>query len=272
MQKLAPLQKKIQAAFPNPEQEQQKAQSLTQLYAAAEVNPLAGCLPAFIQIPVFISLYRALTNLVAEDSLREGFLWLPSLEGPIYGKPSSDWFSSIFTGNPSLGWEETKAYLTLPLILIVTQSASSRLLTPPRPPGSVMTPQEQSSQSIVNFLPFLIASFSINVPAGLSVYWIASNVLTTIITLAVRAGIQVNDFPPEVQQMMASIEGGPEIALAGDMDAGFELGQEALAPSVKKGSKFRELMAQEGRSEKGSKFRELMAQEGRSASKEDSVE
>jgi YidC/Oxa1 family membrane protein insertase len=256
MQQIQPLTKKIQALYCKKSQEEQKQKLTAELYQAANINPLAGCVPALVQIPVFISLYRALTNLVAEDQLSEGFLWLPSLEGPIYGKPSSDWFSSIFTGNPSLGWEETKAYLTLPLILIVTQSASSRLLTPPRPPGSVMTPQEQSSQSIVNFLPFLIASFSINVPAGLSVYWIASNVLTTIITLAVRAGIQVNDFPPEVQQMMASIEGGPEIALAGDMDAGFELGQEALAPSVKKGSK----------------FRELMAQEGRSASKEDSVE
>merc|ERR1712217_941428 len=46
--------------------------------------------------------------------------------------------------------------------------------------GTILTPQEQTSQNIVNFLPFLIAGFTINVPAGLSLYWIFNNICTTL--------------------------------------------------------------------------------------------
>jgi YidC/Oxa1 family membrane protein insertase len=80
MQKLTPLQKKIQDRFSSPEDEQKKNQLMAQLFQAANVNPLAGCLPAIVQIPVFISLYRALQNLVAENKLAEPFLWVPDLE------------------------------------------------------------------------------------------------------------------------------------------------------------------------------------------------
>ena len=78
-----------------------KNQYLSQLFQAAHVNPLAGCFPALIQIPIFISLYRALQNLVAENKLDEPFLWIPDLEGPVYTKPpgeSLDWIKSIVTG------------------------------------------------------------------------------------------------------------------------------------------------------------------------------
>jgi len=82
MQKLTPLQQKIQAKYAN--DEQTKNQLLSQLFQAANVNPLAGCFPALVQIPIFLSLYRALQNLVAENKLDEPFLWIPDLEGPVY--------------------------------------------------------------------------------------------------------------------------------------------------------------------------------------------
>ena len=75
MQKLAPLQKRIQERYVD--DEPTKNQMLSQLFQVANVNPLAGCFPALIQIPIFISLYRALQNLVAENKLDEPFLWIP---------------------------------------------------------------------------------------------------------------------------------------------------------------------------------------------------
>ena len=87
MQKLTPLQQKITKKYAN--DEATKNQLLSQLFQAANVNPLAGCLPALIQIPIFISLYRALTNLVAENKLDEPFLWIPDLEGPGKAYPFS---------------------------------------------------------------------------------------------------------------------------------------------------------------------------------------
>jgi YidC/Oxa1 family membrane protein insertase len=75
MQKLTPLQKRIQERYVDDEPTKNKM--LSQLFQAANVNPLAGCAPALIQIPIFISLYRALQNLIAENKLDEPFLWIP---------------------------------------------------------------------------------------------------------------------------------------------------------------------------------------------------
>lgn len=77
MQKLTPLQKRIQERYVDDEPTKNKM--LSQLFQAANVNPLAGCFPALIQIPIFISLYRALQNLIAENKLDEPFLWIPGM-------------------------------------------------------------------------------------------------------------------------------------------------------------------------------------------------
>ncbi len=207
MQKLTPLQQKIQAKYAN--DEQTKNQMLAQLFQAAQVNPLAGCLPAFAQIPIFISLYRALQNLIAENKLDEPFLWIPDLEGPVYMSPpteSLNWIKSIFSGNPDLGWDDTLAFLSLPLILFISQTISQKVLQPPKDPNRVQTEQEQISQGLVNNLPFIVAFFSLNVPAGLGIYWVCNNILTTIITVVVKEKFKNVQMPAEVEQMMIMID------------------------------------------------------------------
>ena len=54
----------------NPEVMNQK---IAEVYQTNEINPLAGCLPAFAQIPIFIGLYRAVLDLAKEDKLNEAF-------------------------------------------------------------------------------------------------------------------------------------------------------------------------------------------------------
>ena len=69
-------------------------QKIAEVYQREQVNPLAGCLPALVQLPVFIGLYRAILTLSKDDNLDEPFLWLPNLEGPVYGADpthGSDW-------------------------------------------------------------------------------------------------------------------------------------------------------------------------------------
>lgn len=207
MQQLQPYTQKIQKAYAN--DEQTRNQLTAQLFQTANVNPLAGCLPALVQIPIFISLYRALQNLVAENKLDEPFLWIPDLEGPVYSNPPStslDWLKSVFSGNPTLGWHDTLAFLSLPLILYVSQSVSMKILQPPKDPNKVLTEQEQVSQGILNQLPFIVAFFAVNVPAGLSVYWIINNILTTVITVVVKQQFSKIPVPVEVAQMMAAVD------------------------------------------------------------------
>jgi len=92
MQTMQPAIKEIQAKYQsNPEVMNQK---IAEFYQVNEINPLAGCLPSLVQIPVFIGLYRAVLTLAKDNMLDEGFLWLPSLEGPTYGADpahGSDW-------------------------------------------------------------------------------------------------------------------------------------------------------------------------------------
>lgn len=207
MQKLTPLQQKVQAAYAN--DEQMKNQMLAKLFEVAQVNPLAGCLPALVQIPIFISLYRAIQNLIAENKLNEPFLWIPDLEGPVYMSgpaTSMDWIKSVFTGSPALGWPDTLAFMSLPVILFISQTISQKILQPPKDPNRVMTEPEQVTQGFVNNLPFIVAFFSLNVPAGLAVYWIANNLLTTVVTIAVKNQFKDDKMPAELDEMMAAIE------------------------------------------------------------------
>ena len=133
MQAIQPQLKAIQAKYKsNPEVLNREMQML---YQDNQVNPLAGCLPALVQLPVFIGFYRALLKLANDNLLDEPFLWLPNLEGPVYGSQSSDWlFKNWVDGTPSLGWHDTLCYVSIPLILVCAvergaQASSARELS-----------------------------------------------------------------------------------------------------------------------------------------------
>ncbi len=156
-------------------------QKIAQIYQTNEVNPLAGCVPSLLQIPIFIGLYRAVLQLAADDKLNEPFLYLPNLEGPTYGADpthASDWlFQGWANGAPALGWDDTLAFLTLPIILVLSQSLSMNL----------MASKDQEQPAFLKFLPLLIGYFSLNVPAALGIYWVANNFITTALTLQIRS-------------------------------------------------------------------------------------
>lgn len=124
-----------------------------------QVNPLAGCLPALVQIPVFLALYRSFLDLAQGGKLDEPFLWLPNLDGPIYGARSTDWLLKGWQdGVPSLGWHDTLCFLTLPIILIVAQTISLRVLTPPSDDPAVQ--QSQVTDKAVSSSSFICTSSS----------------------------------------------------------------------------------------------------------------
>ena len=181
-QALQPTIKDLQAKYQsNPEVMNQK---IAAVYQDNQVNPLAGCIPSLVQIPIFVGLYRAVLNLANEDKLNEPFLWLPNLEGPTYGADpasASSWlFSGWVDGVPSLGWDDTLAFLTIPVVLVLSQSVSMNL----------MASKDQEQPAFIKFLPLLIGWFSLNVPAALGIYWVANNFITTALTLQIRSNIK----------------------------------------------------------------------------------
>ena len=180
-----PTIKDIQAKYQsNPEVMNQK---IAEIYQSNNVNPLAGCIPSLVQIPVFVGLYRAVLDLAQENKLDEPFLWLPSLEGPVYGadptKGSAWLFDGWVNGAPSLGWDETLAFLILPVFLVISQFASMEL----------MTPKEQKAQqpAFLKVLPLMIGWFSLNVPSALCVYWVTNNIITTATSVIIRNNLKM---------------------------------------------------------------------------------
>merc|ERR1719163_2337470 len=185
MQAIQPRTKEIQAQYKDDPNTMNMM--IQQLYQENDINPLAGCLPSLAQIPIFIALYRSLLNLAKENALDEPFLWLPNLEGPTYGAQNADWLFKWTDGAPTLGWTETLAFLTLPIILVVSQKASMKLLQPPQ--AEPQNEQMAMTQSILEYLPFMIGFFALNVPSGLAIYWVINNFISTASTLAIKSAV-----------------------------------------------------------------------------------
>jgi len=156
------------------------------LFERLNVNPLAGCLPSLAQIPIFLGVYYSVTSIAKAKIYDEGFLWIPSLSGPIADRREGiTWLTEGWIdGAPKLGWEDTLAYLSIPLILVCTQTLSLKLL------GSFdALDDKEESKNIALFLrilPLMIGWFAMNAPAGLGLYWVFNNVLTTASTVTVK--------------------------------------------------------------------------------------
>jgi YidC/Oxa1 family membrane protein insertase len=203
MKALKPYVADIKEKFKNNEDAQNRATN--KLYEDANQNPLAGCFLSLAQIPVFLGLYRGVRYLALEGDLGEPFLWIPSLAGPVQPPDfrGLEWLTEgwTFDGTPTppLGWETTLAFMLMPVILVVLQSVTMQILQPPADDSMSEDEKKQmeSTQNTLKFLPLVIGFFSLQVPAGLTIYWFTSNLFTVSQSLGVRAYFAAN--PPEIE-------------------------------------------------------------------------
>ncbi|CAL5349769.1 unnamed protein product [Camellia sinensis] len=194
IQSLQPQIKAIQQRYT--EDQERIHLETARLYKLAGINPLAeyfeqlinetlafplGCLPTLATIPIWVGLYRVLSNAADERLLTEGFFWIPSLSGPttIAARQNGIGISWLFPfvgdGHPPLGWSDTLPYLILPVLLVLSQYISVQIMQSSQ--GN--DPSLKNSQAITKFLPLMIGYFSLSVPSGLSLYWLTSNILGT---------------------------------------------------------------------------------------------
>ena len=171
MQELQPKMKALQEKLKN--DKEKLAQEQMKLYKEHGVNPLGGCLPMLVQMPIWFALYRSLLQLSQEGLLNEGFFWIPSLAGPVsdYNEGIS-WLYPFVNGAPPIGWADAIAYMILPIVLVVSQLYMQQMMTPP-----TTDPQQASMQSVMKFMPLMFGYFALVVPSGLSLYWFTSNLL-----------------------------------------------------------------------------------------------
>jgi YidC/Oxa1 family membrane protein insertase len=162
MKKLQPEMERLRDRFKDDKARQQ--QELMQLYQKEKINPLAGCLPILVQIPVFFALYKVL--FVTIDMRHAPFVgWIKDLSAP---DPTS--LFNLF-GLLPYAVPDFLMIGVWPLLMGVTMWLQMQL-NPPQP--------DPTQQMIFNWMPvmftFLLASF----PAGLVIYWAWNNVLSLL--------------------------------------------------------------------------------------------
>jgi len=161
MQGLNPKMQELKKKYKD---DPQKLQAETmKLYKEAGVNPMAGCMPMLLQIPVFFALYKVL--LVSIELRQAPFvLWLKDLSAP------DTLFGHFPAGIPLLGGA---ALGILPILMGITMWLQQRLTPNP----SSMDPNQAK---IMKFLPVIFTFMFFNLSSGLVLYWTVGNVLSII--------------------------------------------------------------------------------------------
>jgi YidC/Oxa1 family membrane protein insertase len=170
LQELRPEMEKIKEKYKGDQQKQ--AQAMQQLYRKHNVNPLAGCLPMLIQLPVFVGLYR---GLAVDVELRQAPLfgdsirWCSNLAAPdmLY---DWSWFMPRFI-NSGEGFFGLGPYLNiLPLVTVGLFLWQQHMFMPP-----AADEQTAMQQKIMKWMMVFMGLFFYKSPSGLCLYFIASS-------------------------------------------------------------------------------------------------
>lgn len=163
MQDLNPQLQELRTKYAgNP---QKMNQEMAKFYKKEGVNPLGGCLPLALQFPFFIAMFGLFNNHF--DLRGAEFIsgWITDLSAP----ESIVSFGGFSV--PLIGWTDLRL---LPMLFLASQLVSGKLMQPPSASGGTQAKVMQYGMPIFFF--FLLY----NMPSGLLVYWIFSNILTVV--------------------------------------------------------------------------------------------
>tara|TARA_B100000768_G_scaffold173998_1_gene183820 strand:+ start:414 stop:2051 length:1638 start_codon:yes stop_codon:yes gene_type:complete len=149
MRELAPRLQSMKEKFGDDKQKMQQA--MMELYKTEKINPLGGCLPILVQIPVFIALYWVLLGSV--ELRGASFMWLSDLSKPdtLFGNL---WFLPI---GP------------LPILMAASMFLQTKLNPKPTDPMQAR---------LMMMMPIIFSFFFFFFPAGLVLYWLVNNILS----------------------------------------------------------------------------------------------
>ncbi len=172
MQELAPEMKRIAEKYK--EDMQKRAAAQKELFAKHNYNPFGGCLLMFIQLPIFIGLYRALSVDIElrQASLIPGLRWCSNLAGPDmlwYWKP---YLPDFLAGEN--GWLGPY-FNVLPIVTIVLFLVQQKMFMPP-----ATDEQTRMQQQMMKFMMVFMGLLFFRVPSGLCVYFIASSLWSIV--------------------------------------------------------------------------------------------
>ncbi len=153
MQKLKDLAPKIKELQQKYKGDPQKLNAhMMQLYKKHGANPMGGCLPMLLQIPVFFAMYRVLLNAIE-----------------LKGAPWILWITDLSQPDP---------YYVLPILMGITMFIHQKLT-----PTTITDPMQKK---LFTYLPIVFTFFFLTFPAGLTLYWFVNNILSIIQQLIVN--------------------------------------------------------------------------------------
>lgn len=157
MRKIQPLLTEIREKYKN--DKQKLNQEMMNLYKAYKINPLGGCLPMILQIPVFFALYRMLYEAI---ELRHApfFGWIQDLAAP----------DRLFSFPITIPYMEPPYGIPVLTILMGASMFLQQKMTP------VMG--DASQQKVMMLMPIIFTVIFINFSAGLVLYWFVNNIIS----------------------------------------------------------------------------------------------
>jgi len=164
MKQMQALQPKIEALRKAHKNDTQKLnREIMELYKKYKINPMGGCLPLILQMPVFFALYQVLMRSI--ELRGASFLWIKDLSQP-------DRLMVLKNSIPFVGNELN----ILPILMAVAMFFQQKVSTPPRSESSDEMIQQQKMMTIM--MPVLFGFLFYHMPSGLVMYWLTNTLLT----------------------------------------------------------------------------------------------
>lgn len=213
LRKVSPLMYELRDKYKDDKVKLQ--QELVALYQKEKVNPMAGCLPILVQIPIFFALFKVLSNTL-EMRHAPFFGWIQDLSAP---DPTS-----VFNLFGLIPWDPPRVLMigAWPCFMLITMILQ-RKMNPP--------PQDKTQAMIIAAMPWLMTYVLAGFASGLVIYWTVSNILAVIQQYIIMRsmGVEVHLFTrdPEKEKMEEAVAKGPSI------HPELEVAEEAVEHAIK---------------------------------------
>jgi len=162
MQRLQPEIQELQKKYKDDKQKLQ--QETMEFYKKNNVNPLSGCLPLILQLPVFFALFQALR---APSNIVTDVIGMPYIPIFLLGN-IKNLLANLANPNFNFLWlnlNEPDPYFILVILMVVTMFISTKMTT------------TDPKQSFITYLmPVVFGAISWNMPSGILIYWVTTNV------------------------------------------------------------------------------------------------
>lgn len=178
MQALQPELQKLQKKYAK--DKEKLSQEQMKLYQEAGVNPLGGCLPLLIQLPLLYGLWQSIMRVLAVSPLellklsQNIYPFIPGLTAII---PLQSRFLWLDMGQPD-------PYFVLPVLVVATSWLSQKMLSPPA--AGAEDRSAAMNQQMQIMMPLMFGFISMSYASGISIYFVLSNLITMLQYFLIR--------------------------------------------------------------------------------------